>query len=66
MFIGPLSEIFGRIRVLQASNAWFLIWTIICGFANSEALMVVARLLAGIGGGAIFAVSLNHYESEAR
>ncbi|KAL1311893.1 hypothetical protein AAFC00_001965 [Neodothiora populina] len=56
MFIGPLSEIFGRIRVLQTCNAWFLIWTIICGFAHAEALMVVARLLSGIGGGAIFAI----------
>lgn len=57
MFLGPLSEIYGRIRVLQAANVWFLLWTIVCGFVKTEQEMIVARLFSGIGGSAIFAVS---------
>ena len=35
IFIAPLSEIFGRMQVLQIANFWFLIWTVVSGFANN-------------------------------
>ena len=58
MFFGPLSEIFGRVRVLRYSNLFFLLWTVIGGFSESDAVLIVARLFAGLGGGAIYAVSM--------
>lgn len=57
LVIGPLSEIHGRQRVLHASNAWFLGWNIICGFAQSKGLLIAARFFAGFGASAIFVIS---------
>ena len=51
-FLGPLSEISGRVRVLQISNLFFLAWNIGCGFAQNNAEIIVFRLLAGLGGSA--------------
>ncbi|KAF2702825.1 putative efflux pump antibiotic resistance protein [Pleomassaria siparia CBS 279.74] len=56
IFIGPLSEIYGRKRVLHVSNIWFLIWNIACGFANTKRLLIAARFLAGFGASAIYAL----------
>ncbi|KAI0285974.1 MFS polyamine transporter [Russula aff. rugulosa BPL654] len=52
LFLGPLSEIFGRSRVLQLANLWFLVWNIACGFANSKNMLIAFRFLAGLGGSA--------------
>ncbi|KAF2800969.1 putative efflux pump antibiotic resistance protein [Melanomma pulvis-pyrius CBS 109.77] len=57
VFIGPLSEIYGRKRVLHASNIWFLIWNIACGFANSKELLIASRFLAGFGASSIYALA---------
>lgn len=57
LLIGPLSEVYGRQPVLHASSIWFLIWNIVCGFANSKELLVAARFLAGFGASAIYALS---------
>ena len=35
LLIGPLSEIYGRKPLLHATNVWFLVWNVVCGFANS-------------------------------
>lgn len=56
LFIGPLSEIYGRQVVLHASNVWFLIWNIACGFANTKELLIASRFLAGFGASAIYAL----------
>ncbi|KAG2067617.1 MFS general substrate transporter [Suillus decipiens] len=50
LFLGPLSEIYGRSRVLQLANLWYLVWNLVCGFAQSEAQLLVFRFLAGLGG----------------
>jgi hypothetical protein len=34
LFIGPLSEIYGRKAILHTSNVWFVIWNVVCGFAT--------------------------------
>lgn len=47
--LGPLSEIYGRQRVLHTSNMWFLGWNIVCGFAHSKSLLIASRFLASIG-----------------
>ena len=56
VFIGPLSEIYGRKKVLHASNIWFLVWNIACGFATSKELLIGSRFLAGFGASAIYAL----------
>lgn len=57
LVIGPLSEIYGRKIILHASNVWFLIWNIACGFANTKELLIGARFLAGFGASSIYALA---------
>ncbi|KAL3475842.1 major facilitator superfamily domain-containing protein [Aspergillus californicus] len=57
LLIGPLSEVYGRKPILHASNIWFLIWNIVCGFANSKEILIASRFLAGFGASAIYALS---------
>jgi predicted MFS family arabinose efflux permease len=56
LFIGPLSEIYGRQVILHASNIWFLVWNIACAFANTKELLIGSRFLAGFGASAIYAL----------
>ena len=56
LLLGPMSEVFGRVRVLQLSNIFYLIWNLGCGFTRNKQEMIVFRLLAGIGGSAPMAV----------
>ncbi|KAJ8082471.1 hypothetical protein PM082_008326 [Marasmius tenuissimus] len=49
---GPLSELFGRLVILQVSNIWFLIFNTLCAFAKTPTQMLVFRFLAGFGGAA--------------
>ncbi|KAF8876577.1 MFS polyamine transporter [Infundibulicybe gibba] len=56
LVLGPLSEIYGRPRVLQLSNVFFLAWNIACGFAKSKNQLILFRFLAGIGGSAPFSI----------
>ncbi|KAF2160311.1 hypothetical protein M409DRAFT_70489 [Zasmidium cellare ATCC 36951] len=57
LFIGPLSEVYGRKPILHFSNIWFLIWNIVCGFANTKGTLIAARFLAGFGASAIYALA---------
>ncbi|TCD61996.1 hypothetical protein EIP91_007636 [Steccherinum ochraceum] len=52
LFLGPLSEIYGRSRVLQLSNLWYAAWNLGCGFAQDKNQLIVFRLMAGLGGSA--------------
>ena len=45
--IGPLSEIYGRVIVLQLANLFYLIFNTACGFARSANQMIAFRFLAG-------------------
>ncbi|KAF8836360.1 MFS polyamine transporter [Paxillus ammoniavirescens] len=56
LFLGPMSEIYGRSRVLQLSNLWYLAWNLGCGFAKNENQFLAFRFLAGLGGSAPFAI----------
>lgn len=56
LLFGPLSELYGRVVVLQVSNLMFLVFNMACGFATSSPQMLAFRLLAGIGGSAPLAV----------
>jgi MFS family permease len=48
---GMLCDRFGRVRVMTLSIAWFLFFTVLCGFANSFEELMTARVLAGLGFG---------------
>ncbi|KAJ4394868.1 hypothetical protein N0V93_004088 [Gnomoniopsis smithogilvyi] len=46
----PLSEMYGRIIVLQSSNAFFWVFNTACGFARTPGQMLAFRFLSGLGG----------------
>ncbi|KAG6279683.1 hypothetical protein E4U47_002871 [Claviceps purpurea] len=53
---GPLSELYGRVIVLQLSNMLFLVFNLGCGLAQTRDQMIAFRFLAGIGGSAPLAI----------
>ncbi|EON66201.1 hypothetical protein W97_05594 [Coniosporium apollinis CBS 100218] len=56
LFLGPLSEIYGRVPVLQLANLFFLCWNLGCGFAQTKGQMLAFRFLSGLGGSAPLAI----------
>ncbi|KAJ1546351.1 hypothetical protein HK096_005196 [Nowakowskiella sp. JEL0078] len=50
--MGPLSEIYGRVIVLQISNVVYLIFNLLCGFCTEKWQIILLRFLAGLGGSA--------------
>ncbi|KAF2031576.1 MFS general substrate transporter [Setomelanomma holmii] len=54
--LAPLSEIFGRVTVLQYVNLIYLLFNTTCGFAQTQNQMLAFRFLSGIGGAAPQAV----------
>ena len=56
LFLGPLSEIYGRVIVLQLSNLFFLVWNLACGFAQTPGQLIAFRFLSGLGGSAPLAL----------
>ncbi|KAF2267738.1 MFS multidrug transporter-like protein [Lojkania enalia] len=50
--LAPLSEIFGRVTVLQYANLIYLAFNTACGFAQTKDQMLLFRFLSGIGGSA--------------
>ncbi|OTB06726.1 hypothetical protein M426DRAFT_54798 [Hypoxylon sp. CI-4A] len=53
---GPLSELYGRVPVLQLTNLGFLAFTLGCGFARTKGQIVAFRFLSGLGGSASLAI----------
>lgn len=52
LFLGPLSEIYGRVIVLQLSNLFYLAWNLGCGFAQTSGQLMAFRFFSGLGGSA--------------
>jgi EmrB/QacA subfamily drug resistance transporter len=50
---GKLGDLFGRKRVFQGAVIFFVVGSVLCGLAQSMAMLVGSRALQGIGGGAI-------------
>ncbi|KAF5562240.1 multidrug resistant protein [Fusarium phyllophilum] len=50
--LAPLSEMFGRVVVLQSANMFYLIFNTVCGFSKTKEQMLVFRFLSGLGGSA--------------
>ncbi|KAF2272228.1 MFS general substrate transporter [Westerdykella ornata] len=57
LLIGPLSEVYGRKRILHASNVWFLVWNVLCGFARTKEVLIASRFLAGLGASGAYALA---------
>lgn len=57
LLMGPLSEVYGRTPILHASNVWFLVWNIACGFSKTKGTLIASRFMAGFGASAIYALS---------
>ena len=56
LLLSPLSEVYGRRKVLLIGNLFYLIWNTLCGFANNQGSLIAFRLLTGIGASAPLAV----------
>ncbi|KAE8411492.1 major facilitator superfamily domain-containing protein [Aspergillus pseudocaelatus] len=56
LFLGPLSEIYGRVPVLQLANLVYLVFNVVGGVAKSKGEMIAFRFLAGLGGSAPLAI----------
>lgn len=52
LFLGPLSEVYGRVIVLQLANLFFLVFNIACGVCQSKGQLIAFRFLSGLGGSA--------------
>jgi MFS family permease len=65
LFIAPLSDRFGRRRLLVACVLWFSIFTIAVVFAPNVAVFCVFRLLAGLGLGACLPAALAYMNDYA-
>jgi MFS family permease len=61
LFLGPLSETYGRAIVLQLSNLFYLVFNIACGVSQSKGQLIAFRFLSGLGGSVPLAVSLGIY-----
>ncbi|KAJ9148260.1 Multidrug resistance protein fnx1 [Pleurostoma richardsiae] len=54
---GRLTDIFGRGPGLVFSNVFFAAGNLICGLAQSDGVMILGRVVAGIGGGGLMSIS---------
>ncbi|PLB39031.1 MFS transporter [Aspergillus candidus] len=56
LFLGPLSEIYGRVIVLQLANLVYLVFNIGCAVSQTTTQLIVCRFFSGLGGSAPLAV----------
>ncbi|MCJ1312107.1 hypothetical protein MMC25_005781 [Agyrium rufum] len=56
LLLGPMSEIYGRVIVLQLANLFYLIFNLAAGFAHNKGEMIAFRFLSGLGGSAPLAI----------
>lgn len=56
LVLGPLSELYGRVIVLQLSNLIYLFFNLGCGLARTSAQIIAFRFLSGLGGSAPLAI----------
>jgi EmrB/QacA subfamily drug resistance transporter len=55
--VGRLSDIFGRTRFLKIGIIIFSSGSLLCGLANSDTILLVFRLIQGVGSSMIFTTS---------
>ncbi|KAH7018675.1 major facilitator superfamily domain-containing protein [Macrophomina phaseolina] len=54
---GRLTDIFSRRTGLVISNVFFAAGNLICGLAKSQSVMILGRVVAGMGGGGLLTIS---------
>ncbi|KAJ7602914.1 MFS polyamine transporter [Mycena polygramma] len=54
--IGPMSELYGRSRVIQTASTWYIAFNLACSFSKTTSQLLVFRFLAGLGGSALPAI----------
>lgn len=57
LFLGPLSEVYGRYPVVILATWFFNAWLLGCALAPNMPGLVVMRFLAGIGGSAVMTIA---------
>ncbi|KAI0019503.1 major facilitator superfamily domain-containing protein [Xylariomycetidae sp. FL0641] len=53
---GPLSELYGRVIILQLANLIYLFFNLGCGLARTPAELIAFRFVSGFGGSAPLAI----------
>jgi EmrB/QacA subfamily drug resistance transporter len=56
---GRLGDYFGHRRMFLQGIALFTVASLVCGFANSQWLLISARAVQGLGGAAVSAIALS-------
>jgi multidrug resistance protein len=56
LFLGPMSEMYGRVIVLQTANLLYLFFNLGCGLAQTKTQLIIFRFLSGLGGSAPLAI----------
>ena len=54
---GKLTDIFSRRYGLVFSNFFFAVGTLVCGLAQREWVIILGRVIAGIGGGGLSSIA---------
>jgi multidrug resistance protein len=57
MFLGPLSEFYGRRPIYLCAFGMYFIWLVPCALANNLATMLVSRFIDGLAGSAFLSVA---------
>lgn len=57
LLFGPLSELFGRVVIMQTGTVLYLVFNLAGGFSSSMDQLLAFRFLGGLGGSASLAVS---------
>ncbi|KAJ0413158.1 major facilitator superfamily domain-containing protein [Aspergillus carlsbadensis] len=66
MVLAPLSEVCGRRVVWIVCSAWYVLWNTVCGFSNSQGLMLAGRILSGLGASADIPTLADCWRAEER
>ena len=56
---GRLGDLYGRRRLFLAGITLFTLASVVCGLAGSQALLVAARAVQGLGGAVVSAIALS-------
>src|SRR3989441_4740387 len=59
LLAGRAADLLGRRRVFMVGVALFTIASLVCGLASSEAMLIVARAVQGLGGAIITPAALS-------
>ena len=55
---GKLADIIGRKKIFVTGNIIFIVSTMLCGFAVNESMLIVGRLIQGIGSAMTFSTAM--------